>query len=706
MAFDASDLTPHEHLVVDRTRAGDVADFTSMAGPGGVMPAVRAGFLRKLLLQTDQNWEIAAPGVQIKAARIEGALDLSGCTNVPPLALIACVLNEAMDISHARIARLSLQASTLPRLNADHVEIGGALNITTLRPAGAEGLESLIVQARGARVGGDFVATGAKLARRLDAGDDALCLDNAHISGEMLLDNGFEAFGRVSLVNAHIDGALSLDAGHLLNRAEAGDAHAFNAEGARLSGLWLTGKLKAEGEVRLASARIDGDVDLTGATLRNEGATSLNLTNAHIGGQVLADGARLGGQVLLVGARIAKNLDLRGLEVLPRTVQRNETHGRAIDATNISVGGAALFHGANLKGELLLADARIEGYLAFGGGRFINGGQWAIRAPNARVGGNLTFKIADNGFAPLGQKTVIEGGAKFDRAQIDGSVAWAALELRGPGPENAKGGMLSFSDARITGTIQARALTAQDGARVDLSGASCAALDDDIKTGWGPDGVRVDLEGLTYSRLDGRDERAAPRLSWLKRARIHGGRYAPQPYAEVARVYARAGRREDARRVSLAQHDLQTHYVASGPITWAMSAAFGLVAGYGFAPLRVIRALVLFLALGVAGVLTMNAQGALVRPDGSACSGAIEPALYAMDVALPVIDLGQERLCAPGRTARADLPAGVELDGTDWRLFEGAALWKWAHALYTILGAILSALAVLTFSGMMKPRLD
>jgi hypothetical protein len=41
---------------------------------------------------------------------------------------------------------------------------------------------------------------------------------------------------------------------------------------------------------------------------------------------------------------------------------------------------------------------------------------------------------------------------------------------------------------------------------------------------------------------------------------------------------------------------------------------------------------------------------------------------------------------------------------SDWRLFEGAALWKWAHALYAIVGAILSALAVITFSGVMKPK--
>jgi len=125
------------------------------------------------------------------------------------------------------------------------------------------------------------------------------------------------------------------------------------------------------------------------------------------------------------------------------------------------------------------------------------------------------------------------------------------------------------------------------------------------------------------------------------------------------------------------------------------------------APIRVVRALALFLAIGVAGVLAMNAQGALVTPQGRACNGAIEPTLYAVDVALPVIDLGQESRCAPGRTARAELPQGMAVSETsDWRLFEGVALWRWAHALYAMLGAILTALAVVTFSGIMKPKDD
>ena len=37
-----------------------------------------------------------------------------------------------------------------------------------------------------------------------------------------------------------------------------------------------------------------------------------------------------------------------------------------------------------------------------------------------------------------------------------------------------------------------------------------------------------------------------------------------------------------------------------------------------------------------------------------------------------------------------------------WRIGEEIALWRWAQAAYAMLGAILAALAVLTFSGVMK----
>ena len=124
MAFDANDLSPHEHFVVDRTANGEVADFTPMAGPDGAKPAVRAGFLRKLLLQLEADWPVRTPGVRLKGVRIEGALDLTDCTGaggtgLPALALIACDIAGPIDLSHARRARVSLAHSRLRSLIAD-----------------------------------------------------------------------------------------------------------------------------------------------------------------------------------------------------------------------------------------------------------------------------------------------------------------------------------------------------------------------------------------------------------------------------------------------------------------------------------------------------------------------------------------------------------------------------------------------------------
>jgi hypothetical protein len=709
MAFDANDLSPHEQFVLDRTRDGEIADFSAIGGTS--KPAIRAGFLRKLLLGLDSGWPVRTPGVRLKGVRIEGALDLTDCTGaggagLPALALIACEIAEPIDLSYARLARVSLRDSRLRLVVADECAVDGELDLAGIAPlAGDPGTETLRVRIRGARVDGDVDARGAKVSRSIEAPQDyALDLRGAHIIGNVLLRDGFEAFGCVTLGGAEIGGRLQCDDGQFLNRSDDGQGCALFSEAAHIAGsVQMRGKFKAEGEVRFDGARIDGEVNAEGASFRNDGAAALSFANAAIGGQLQAKAMKLAGALVLQRTTIAHNLDLTGAELTQNNGGRNK-FGRVINGAGASIGGAALFHGANIKGEIFLPDARIDGYLAFGGGRFLNSGDWAIRAPNARVGGNVTFKIAESGFAPHGQKTVIEGGVKLDRARIDGTFAWVNLELRGPGPDGAKGAVLSLADAQIAGALQVKALTMQADGRIDLSGASCASLEDDLKTGWGADAAELDLDGFSYGRLESnaKDDRWKQRLAWLKRA----ARFSPQPYAALARVYANAGRREDARHVLLTQHDMQTRHASAGPLAWLFSSLFGLIAGYGFAPLRVVRALALFLVIGVVGVLAMDAQGALVTPNGARCGGAIEPALYAVDVALPIIDLGQQSLCNPGRAPGAELFAGLQLGETEWRAFEGAATWRWAHALYAIFGAILAALAVLTFSGALKPKSD
>ncbi|MEZ5973022.1 MAG: hypothetical protein R3C31_14525 [Hyphomonadaceae bacterium] len=708
MAFDANDLSPHEHFVVERTSAGEIADFSAMGGPGGAKPIIRAGFLRKLLLRLDTSWAIRTPGVRIKGARIEGALDLTDCSGegLPALSLTGCEIPDPIDISHARLARLSLNGSRFTQLHAVEAQIDGELDLCDVAPIEAAGTETLTAKLRGVRIDGDVLARGAKFARAEDSDADALNLQGAEIEGNVFLREGFEAFGPVTIYGARIRGAVDCSGGVFLNRSDDARASALIAETARIDGdVLLRNGFKAEGEVWFLGATICGNLDISNASFRNDLGCAVVLSNARIEGQVNADDVKIAGQLAMQNTHIAHNLDLRGAEIVHRTTPRGETFGRAIDATSITVGGGAMLQGANIKGELFLADARISGYLAFGAGRYINPGHWAIRAPNARVGSNLTFTLPENGFAPHGQKTVIEGGCKLARARIGGKLAWSALELRGPGPDGAKGAVFAFVDATIDGAVEARALTTQQDTFIDASGASAAALDDDVKNGWGAETARLGLDGFAYGRIDSEGEKWRARLGWLKRSRRDGEKFSPQPFTHAASIYARMGRREDARRVQLAQHDLHTLAASTGPFTWALSSLFGVIAGYGLAPIRVVRALALFLALGVFGVLAMNAQGALVTPQGRACNGAVEPTLYALDVALPVIDLGQESRCAPGRTARADLPAGVAVSETsDWRWFEGVALWRWAHALYAILGAILTGLAVVTFSGIMKPK--
>ncbi|HVY83709.1 MAG TPA: hypothetical protein VG943_01140, partial [Caulobacterales bacterium] len=540
MAFDASDLSSQEQYVVERTRDGEIADFSAAAGPDGAKPALRAAFLRKLLLQLEPGWPVRMPGVRIRGARIDGALDLSDCAELPALELAGCEIAERIDLRHTRIARLSFESSALTKLDGLGLHVRGVFNLSGIRAAAADGL--CWIDARALTVDGNVELSESRLAAP----------------------------------TAREEGVAQ----HLQNLA-------LRLSDARIAGSLHMARLQAQGGVSIGSAHVDGDVMLSHAVLEAGEGKAFRARAAQISGALVLRDAKVAGEVDLRSASIGSNFEIVQAEVThaaPRGGDIKSEYDVAISATNVRVGGAALFQGANIKGEIFLADARIDGYLAFGGGRFMNGGGWAIRAPNVRIGGNLTLKLADDDTAPHGKKTVIQGGAKFDRAQIDGAVAWLNLELRGAGPDGAKGPLLSFADACIKGSLQARNLTAQEDARIDLAGARCGALDDDLKTGWGVEKAALDLEGFSYARLDGggKDDRWRARLGWLRKSRRNG--FSPQPYAVLADVYARAGWREDARRVLLAQHDLRALHSRAGPLTRALSSAFGLVCGYGFAP--------------------------------------------------------------------------------------------------------------------------
>jgi hypothetical protein len=135
MAFDSNDLRDSEHMVVQRTCEGLEADFSNVASG----EPIRAGFLRKLLLQLEPQWLVRAPGVRIRGARIEGVLDLKDCAGaggdgLPALELLDCEIADLINVSHARLARLSLRKSRFVGLLGHGCVVQGAIDLSNTGP--------------------------------------------------------------------------------------------------------------------------------------------------------------------------------------------------------------------------------------------------------------------------------------------------------------------------------------------------------------------------------------------------------------------------------------------------------------------------------------------------------------------------------------------------------------------------------------------
>ena len=73
--------------------------------------------------------------------------------------------------------------------------------------------------------------------------------------------------------------------------------------------------------------------------------------------------------------------------------------------------------------------------------------------------------------------------------------------------------------------------------------------------------------------------------------------------------------------------------------------------------------------------------------DELSCGHAIDPALYALDAFVPALEIGQERKCA----------ITVDAQGVPWRI---------GLAIYAVLGWIVTALTILTVSGVARRHLD
>jgi hypothetical protein len=182
-------------------------------------------------------------------------------------------------------------------------------------------------------------------------------------------------------------------------------------------------------------------------------------------------------------------------------------------------------------------------------------------------------------------------------------------------------------------------------------------------------------------------------------------------------AFARSGRHADARRIQREgyREANRARPLWIRPFVWLFAE---VPFGFGLSALRATITLVLFWIAGTLGAQTMQARHVLVNLDNpgdpQACRTLI-PALYALDTAIPIIDLRQEALCDPADVGQPGLFPGIALAdltrdlpllpaARGILLFNEGDLWTWAKAIYALLGTFLVSFAGITYSGVFKPK--
>jgi hypothetical protein len=437
---------------------------------------------------------------------------------------------------------------------------------------------------------------GAKLTGK-DNDGDALIGDRMKVGGDLLLDREFTAAGAIRLAGADIAGQLSCSGAKLTGKNNDGDT--LFAEATNVGDLLLDREFTAAGAIRLAGADIAGQLNCSGAKLNGKGSDgyALSADRMKVGGDVfLDDEFTAAGAIRLIGADITGQLVCRGAKL---TGKDND--------------GDSLIGDSMKVGESVLLD---QGFGAAG----------AIRLPSVRVGGSV--RLGPAALAGSGQVALDATGA-----QITGSLVWAP-------------------DSQVAG-------------QVTLEGATVGHLVDDWGQGrpggfW-PPGGQLRLDGFTYGMFGG-DQRATvgQRLDWIRSQYPSSNPsksvdFATQPYEQLAKVYAQAGKESDARKVAIARRvDLRRY----GSLTWYRKAVnwfldktikFGYQtwrAGLGLAVLFVAFLVMTLVAQQHHAIVPVSdlAVGVHPVPVATRCAPSYPcfyPLGYTVDVVIPVIKVHQ-----------------------------------------------------------------
>ncbi|MFF8846817.1 oxidoreductase [Streptomyces sp. NPDC015127] len=386
-------------------------------------------------------------------------------------------------------------------------------------------------------------------------------------------------------------------------------------------------RLRTEGDLHMPRCRVEHGIRLTDAQI----GTDLLINQIHVrpdrrGRAITADGMSVAqdlqaelietyGEFSLRGAKIGVSLSLRGSRL------RAAAERRALNAPQLSVERTLYMTGA-----------------------------W-VSVATGNQGATPPFGINAAGTPARGsrlQPFECYGGVRLDDGRFGDAVDLnRARFVLSPHEE--------LSLRRITTPeLRFNAERPEEG-RVVLNGAKVVTLID-LAASWpGPGGLA--MGGFVYENLvPYEDFPLSRRLEWVASATPE---YSPEPYERLATVLRNSGEDADAREVLLAKQRRRRETLPLAAKLWGYIQDWTVAYGY-----RPGRAALWMAVLWAAGAIAF----AQVAPEPIKKEEHPEwnPALYALDLLIPVINLGQ--------------------DGY-WRL---DSHWQWASAALVLLGWILA----------------
>lgn len=451
--------------------------------------------------------------------------------------------------------------------------------------------------------------------------------------------------------------------------------------------------------VKLTGAYIEGDLDLEGCG----DVRQLLLGNCWIAGAFILREARTQ-RILLDGSRVA------GLQ------------GNGVR----TAGDVHLRHGFESEGEVQLMGAEIRGDLDCAGGLFRNIGGTALALHRARVSRDVFLSTSE---FDASMKFVAEGAVRLRSTIIGGSLAciggsFSNTRPRRKSSEDDEGQTKSICDealevyrTKISGTLWLGPSSAPHDYPVKIEGSldlreSHAAALVDHKDSWpvakvtGPEDKEltcaIHLDGFTYGRFAGNSSlKVAEREAWLVRQPpSHLGKdFRPHPFEQLIKVYREMGHAKRARDIAIFKEKMRLRRPWHGKPWWCSPANLvwwlvgEKVAGYGYRwkGWVILVSLVWLLAWGFydqAGrhgamapadpIVFLDPQLEECRENWTSCTHPkmvdehtpFQPVVYALDVLLPIVSLGQETAWAPMVKAFSiELPGPAAIPVHKWAGF-------------------------------------